>query len=79
MRAAITVLEEDGFVSRKHGSGTYVTHRPALPNDLGRNLSVSSLIRSTGMQPGTVEQTVRRGARSAPPWPRRWGSRRASS
>jgi GntR family transcriptional regulator len=57
MRAAITVLEEDGFVSRKHGSGTYVTHRPALPNDLGRNLSVSSLIRSTGMEPGTVEQS----------------------
>jgi DNA-binding GntR family transcriptional regulator len=57
MRAAITVLEEDGFVSRKHGSGTYVMHRPALPNDLGRNLSVSSLIRSTGMEPGTEEQT----------------------
>ena len=57
MRAAITVLEEDGFVSRKHGSGTYVMHRPALPNDLGRNLSVSALIRSTGMEPGTVEET----------------------
>ena len=57
MRAAITVLEEDGFVSRKHGSGTYVTHRPALPNDLGRNFGVSSLIASTGMQPGTVEES----------------------
>ncbi len=31
MRAAITLLEEEGFVSRRHGSGTYVTHRPALP------------------------------------------------
>jgi GntR family transcriptional regulator len=58
MRAAITVLEEDGFVSRRHGSGTYVTHRPALANDLGRNLSVGSLIRATGMQPGTVEQSA---------------------
>jgi GntR family transcriptional regulator len=55
MRAAITVLEEDGFVARRHGSGTYVTPRSALANDLGRNLSVSSLIRSTGMEPGTVE------------------------
>jgi GntR family transcriptional regulator len=64
MRAAITVLEEDGFVSRRHGSGTYVTHRPALANDLGRNLSVSSLIRSTGMEPGTVELTF--GAVPAP-------------
>jgi GntR family transcriptional regulator len=55
MRAAITMLEEDGVVSRKHGSGTYVTYRPALPHDLGRNFGVSSLIRSTGMEPGTVE------------------------
>jgi GntR family transcriptional regulator len=55
MRAAITVLEEDGFVSRRHGSGTYVTARPALPSDLGRNFGVSSLIRHSGMEPGSVE------------------------
>ena len=57
MRAAITMLEEDGIVSRKHGSGTYVTYRPALQHDLGRNFGVSSLIRSTGMKPGTVEES----------------------
>jgi GntR family transcriptional regulator len=65
MRAAITMLEEDGLVSRRHGSGTYVTHRPALPHDLGRNFGVSSLITATGMQPGTVELTA--GAALAPP------------
>ncbi len=65
MRAAITMLEEDGIVSRKHGSGTYVTYRPALPHDLGRNFGVSSLIRSTGMQPGTVEESW--GTVPAPP------------
>jgi GntR family transcriptional regulator len=58
MRAAITVLEEDGFVSRRHGSGTYVTHRPALPNDLGRNFGVSSMIARSGMQPGSVEESA---------------------
>jgi len=56
MRAAITVLEEDGFLSRRHGSGTYVSHRPALPNDLGRNFGVSSMIARSGMQPGTVAE-----------------------
>jgi DNA-binding GntR family transcriptional regulator len=65
MRAAITMLEEDGVVSRKHGSGTYVTYRPALPHDLGRNFGVSSLIRSTAMEPGTVEANS--GAVPAPP------------
>jgi GntR family transcriptional regulator len=64
MRAAITVLEEDGFVNRKHGSGTYVTHRPALPNDLGRNFGVSSMIARSGMQPGSVEESA--GAVAAP-------------
>jgi DNA-binding GntR family transcriptional regulator len=57
MRAAITVLEEDGFLSRRHGSGTYVSHRPALPNDLGRNFGVSSMIARSGMHPGTVEES----------------------
>jgi DNA-binding GntR family transcriptional regulator len=58
MRAAITVLEEDGFVNRRHGSGTYVTHRPALPNDLGRNFGVSSMIARSGMQPGSVQESA---------------------
>jgi GntR family transcriptional regulator len=65
MRAAITMLEEDGVVSRRHGSGTYVTYLPALPHDLGRNFGVSSLIRSTGMTPGTVEASS--GSVPAPP------------
>ena len=59
MRAAITLLEEEGFVSRKHGSGTYVTHRPLLVSDLGRNFGVSALIEMTGLTPGTVEETAR--------------------
>jgi DNA-binding GntR family transcriptional regulator len=58
MRAAITMLEEEGYVSRRHGSGTYVTHLPALTNDLGRNFGVSSLIAGIGLEPGTVEETA---------------------
>ena len=57
VRSAIAMLEEEGYVSRRHGSGTYVTHRPALANDLGRNFGVSSLISATGMEPGSVEET----------------------
>ena len=64
MRAAITLLEEEGFVNRKHGSGTYVTYRPALRNDLGRNFGVSTQIASTGLEPGAVD--VRSGAEPAP-------------
>jgi GntR family transcriptional regulator len=59
MRAAITLLEEEGYVRRRHGSGTYVTHRPTLQNDLGRNFGVSAQIASTGTRPGTVEHSAR--------------------
>jgi GntR family transcriptional regulator len=57
LRAAITLLEEEGFLSRRHGSGTYVTHRPVLRNDLGRNFGVSSLITSMGLEPGSEAAT----------------------
>lgn len=57
VRSAIAMLEEEGFVSRRHGSGTYVTHRPALSNDLRRNFGVSSLIAATGLEPGTADET----------------------
>jgi GntR family transcriptional regulator len=58
MRAAITLLEEEGFVSRKQGSGTYVTHRPAIRNDLGRNFGVTTQIASTGSRPGTEDESA---------------------
>jgi DNA-binding GntR family transcriptional regulator len=54
LRAAIALLEEDGLLRREHGSGTYVTHRPLLRNDLGRNFSVSAMIAATGLEPGTI-------------------------
>ncbi|MEO6857134.1 MAG: GntR family transcriptional regulator [Solirubrobacteraceae bacterium] len=54
LRAAITLLEEDGLLRRQHGSGTYVTHKPLLRNDLSRNFSVSAMIDATGQEPGTM-------------------------
>ena len=57
LRAAIALLEQDGLVRRLHGSGTYVTDRPLLRNDLSRNFGVSSMIASMGLEPGTVDET----------------------
>jgi GntR family transcriptional regulator len=54
LRAAIALLEEDGLLRRLHGSGTYVTHKPLLRNDLSRNFSVSAMIAATGLEPGTL-------------------------
>jgi DNA-binding GntR family transcriptional regulator len=53
LRGAIALLEEDGLLRRQHGSGTYVTHKPLLRNDLGLNFSVTRMIAATGLEPGT--------------------------
>jgi GntR family transcriptional regulator len=55
VRAAITLLEEDGFVRRRRGSGTYIANRP-VHNDLGRNFGVSSMISEMGLEPGVVDE-----------------------
>jgi GntR family transcriptional regulator len=55
VRAAITLIEEDGFVRRRRGSGTYIANRP-VHNDLGRNFGVSSMIAAIGLEPGVVDE-----------------------
>jgi DNA-binding GntR family transcriptional regulator len=54
LRDALRSLEEDGFVTRVQGSGTFVTHRPRLRNNLDVNFGVTELIRSMGMRPGSA-------------------------
>src|SRR5687767_4858304 len=53
LRDALRSLEEDGFVTRIQGAGTFVTYRPRLRNNLDANFGVSELIRAMGMRPGS--------------------------
>ncbi|MCC5577496.1 GntR family transcriptional regulator [Microtetraspora sp. AC03309] len=48
LREAVRGLIEDGMVVRRHGSGTYVTHRPALRNSLDTNFSYTEYLESSG-------------------------------
>jgi GntR family transcriptional regulator len=58
LREALRSLEEDGFVTRTRGAGTYATHRPRLRNNLDVNFGVTEAIRAAGMQPGTSQSVV---------------------
>jgi GntR family transcriptional regulator len=60
LRSAITLLEADGLLRRMHGSGTFVTERPLLRNDLSQNFGVSDLIAATGLEPGTTDARAAR-------------------
>jgi GntR family transcriptional regulator len=59
LREALRSLEEDGFVTRTRGAGTYATHRPRLRNNLDINFGVTESIRAAGMAPGTVSSETR--------------------
>lgn len=56
VRAAITLLEEERYLRREQGSGTYVTARPILRNELGQNFGVTEMIRRAGRRPATVDE-----------------------
>ncbi|MEO8476193.1 MAG: GntR family transcriptional regulator [Actinomycetota bacterium] len=58
LREALRSLEEDGFVTRTRGAGTYATRRPRLRNNLDVNFGVTEAIRAAGMRPGTTRTTV---------------------
>lgn len=66
LREALRSLEEDGFVTRTRGAGTYATHRPRLRNNLDINFGVTESIRAAGMTPGTVSSQTR--TERASPW-----------
>jgi GntR family transcriptional regulator len=59
LREALRSLEEDGFVTRTRGAGTYATHRPRLRNNLDVNFGVTEAIRAAGMAPGTMALETR--------------------
>jgi GntR family transcriptional regulator len=58
LREALRSLEEDGFVTRRRGAGTFAAHRPRLLNNLDVNFGVTESIRASGMHPGTVDARV---------------------
>lgn len=64
LREALRSLEEDLFVTRTRGLGTFATHRPRLRNNLDVNFGVTEAIRAAGMEPGTDSLTVSTGRAS---------------
>lgn len=63
VREAVQGLLEVGYLSRKHGLGTFVTGMPRHRHSLDTTVSYTAMIRSAGMQPG--ETVVAREQRPA--------------
>jgi GntR family transcriptional regulator len=52
LREALRSLEDEGLVTRSRGSGTFLSHRPRVRNNLDVNFGVSEAIRQAGLEPG---------------------------
>jgi GntR family transcriptional regulator len=65
VREAVGGLVEAGYLTRRHGSGTYVTGTLPRRHALDMSVSYRSMIREAGMKPGLV--VVERGVHEASP------------
>ncbi|MBS1693935.1 MAG: GntR family transcriptional regulator [Actinobacteria bacterium] len=52
VRDAVRALIEAGYVTRRRGSGSYVTERRRMPHGLDSTLSYLAMIESAGARPG---------------------------
>jgi len=59
VRAALSQLQAEGLVSRRHGSGTYVNSVRPLVTSLHRNIGSDQLIRSRGHASGIAGMSWR--------------------
>jgi GntR family transcriptional regulator len=51
VREAVLLLEQAGYLSRRHGSGTYVTNAPRSRHALDTTVSYTAMIRDAGHEP----------------------------
>lgn len=55
IRSALTILEQNGFIQKRWGVGTFISKNPPTYNNLSINSGVTQLIKSSGAEPGFVE------------------------
>jgi GntR family transcriptional regulator len=59
LREALRILEEEGFIIRKHGIGTFIAEKQVFKGGIEQLFSVTEWIRRTGYTPGTSGFSMR--------------------
>jgi GntR family transcriptional regulator len=54
LREALRNLEDEGFVTRRHGVGTFVNTKPVFSSGIEELYSVTEMIERVGKKPGTI-------------------------
>ena len=72
LREAITLLEAEGLVDRRHGSGTYLLPSAGLKNNMNVNFGITDVIESAGRAPRLGQRRRTAGPRARPGAPGAW-------
>ncbi|MGB9840496.1 GntR family transcriptional regulator [Thermovenabulum sp.] len=60
LREALRILEDEGYVKRYHGVGTFVTRPRVIKSGMEELISITRLIEKQGMRPGTKDVLIER-------------------
>ncbi|HHW01993.1 MAG TPA: GntR family transcriptional regulator [Thermoanaerobacterales bacterium] len=58
LREALRILEEEGFIKRYHGVGTFVSRKPLIESGMEELISITKLIEKQGMKAGTKDISI---------------------
>lgn len=58
LRKALTILEDEGVLTRRHGVGLFINPKPLFTSGIEQLESVSAMIENAGMEPGTIFMDV---------------------
>ncbi len=59
IRAALSLLEQQGLIWRRQGMGSFVSEKPILENRLDINIGVTELIKSMDLVPGCLNIDIK--------------------
>ncbi len=62
LREALRILEDEKFVVRKHGVGTFISSKPPFTSGIEELFSVTDMIMRAKMTPGTKVLVGRKGS-----------------
>lgn len=60
LREALRILEDEGYVKRYHGVGTFITKPRIIKSGMEELISITKLIEKQGMKPGTKDVVIER-------------------